>query len=301
MVEEQVQAPNAKEKAKAKAKYTPRPKNLNTTQKEQNSVNAEASEVPRNAGSQPPNKQEFEIPFEFKTIDFGIAEENLRCATLGADHTWAEKTPQEYSSETLVTMDSDCEDEGEDFRVTREKLLTINKHKDWTQFKDKSDHLVAYLKGFVLKSYRDDTCDISKLIDDGLDNLVLKGLPQIQSEAHLARDSRSKRNGKEKLDPNEHIQFGISVNKGPMWETNAIIKGLQWRILDFGDLLPWSYQDKQLIDDLKGPIQEKNQCLFIHVAAGLVLLTDTPDLDLLPKVRLKASSLRAQAYSQAKE
>ena len=120
---EQVKAPNAKVKGKAKAKYSPKTKNSPT-----NPTKTEVEEVPRNAGSLSIKQQDLEVPFVLKTIDFSVAEEDLRRATMGADHTWADKTPQENSPDTLVAIDSDCEDEGEDYLVTREKLLHINKH-----------------------------------------------------------------------------------------------------------------------------------------------------------------------------
>ena len=99
--------------------------------------------------------------------------------------------------------------------------------------------------------------------------LVLRGLPQIQMEADVPQQRRLKRTGGTP-GINRQIQFGIITDKGPMWETAMQVRLFQWVICDFGDKNPRTSQQTDMIDELGGPIIERNQWLFIHLVAGVV-------------------------------
>ena len=160
---------------------------------------------------------------------------------------------------------------------------------------------MSYLKGYVLNKHQSWNFEVALTIDEGLDNLILKGLQQLQLKASQIKETRCKRTGKCPALQPDHLKFGISTDKGPMWETNATIGSPQWGILDFGDMLPWSPSDEELIGDLKGPICEKNRCLFVQAAAGLVCENGQVGDNTLNSIRKLASSFRAQSYAQGKQ
>ena len=172
---------------------------------------------------------------------------------------------------------------------------------DGGELKDNSDHLVAYLKGIAVQKTLEGSSDVGESIKLGLEILSEKGLPHLQIEVADLQEKQDKRAGKSITLPLNQIELGISRNKGPMWETEAIIRGFNWSLRGFGDLLPWGPQECELIDDLHGPIVEKNQCLLIHLAAGMVCGDKPAQPDALRKVQKLASSFRSQVYLQGKE
>ena len=84
----------------------------------------------RNAGSDPE-----QLPEQMQNINFTLAEEKLRCAALGPDHQWAEKTPQEAGGPTKVELDSDCECEEQLYQDTEKALSHVNSYDGWGRIK----------------------------------------------------------------------------------------------------------------------------------------------------------------------
>ena len=167
--------------------------------------------------------------------------------------------------------------------------------------KHNSDHLVAFLKGTVTQQYLGGNKDIRSSIQKGLDTLAEKGLPHLQGEVAELQRSIDKRSGNSNSHFPFRVELGISTNKGPMWETDAKINGHTWTLWDFGDALPWLPSETILIDDLKGPIIEKNQCLLIHTAAGIICSQGKVDHNTTSDIHKLASSFRTQVYLQGKE
>ena len=85
-----------------------------------------------------------------------------------------------------------------------------------------------------------------------------------------------------------------------MWEAEARIGDYTWPLRDFGDLLPWHPDENTLIDELKGPIVERNQRLLIHTAAGIVCGKDKVSENARRDVQKLASSSLSQVYLQGK-
>ena len=93
---------------------------------------------------------------------------------------------------------------------------------------------------------------------------------------------------------------------GDCWESKATLKGHHWTLADYGDQLPWSKVSQEMIDDLNSTEIEKNQCLIIHLAAGLHLKKitlageDRQGLE-FPQISTLAGEIRSDMYMQAKD
>ena len=261
-----------------------------------------SNEESRNAGS-----NHNLVPNKMMDIDFSTAEEKLRLAALGADHKWATQTPQECEKaprdlrdKAEIELDSDGECEEKLYLDTKEALKHVNAHSGWSALKDNSDHLVAYLKGIAVQRTLTGHPNVEEAIQKGPENMLEKGLPHLQDEVSEILEKTGKRAGKSLDRRSNYVELGISRNKGPMWETDAMIDEHTWSLRDFGDLLPWRPDEHILIDELKGPIVERNQCLLIHTAAGIVCGNDPVSENALKDVQKLASSFRSQVYKQGK-
>ena len=71
------------------------------------------------------------------------------------------------------------------------------------------------MSGYVLAQSGGPDKDISLLIDAGLNNISLKGPPQLQQEECEVLENRPKRTDKSMTMGPDYLQFGISVDKGP--------------------------------------------------------------------------------------
>ena len=73
----------------------------------------------------------------------------------------------------------------------------MNAHKGWGSFKDNSEHLVSFLKGFAVQQVLSGQDNVDQAITLGLDNMADKGLPQLQSEvAEIRRWGNEKELGR---------------------------------------------------------------------------------------------------------
>ena len=80
------------------------------------------------------------------------------------------------------------------------------------------------------------------------------------------------RSGKCVTEDTDHlrkVKFGAITNYGKNTSTDAIIIGLPWAIIDYGDTIPGAKEDP--INDIFGDaVNGGNQCLTVHLAAGEV-------------------------------
>ena len=95
----------------------------------------------------------------------------------------------------------------------------------------------------------------------------------IQEETQSWLENGNKRTGR--LPPNttskDHVSFSISTQQGDTWESTDRIKQIYWELHDYGGQIPRGNVSKELMDDMDSTDPEKNQCLIIHLAAGIAL------------------------------
>ena len=187
----------------------------------------------RNAGP-----TEHLLPTDIYDIDFTLSEEKLRLAALGPQYDWAANTPQEIDQGYRLEVDIDCDCDEKLYSDTKSAILKINSFPGWGTMKHSSDHLVAFLKGTDTQMFLGGQKDVGLSIQKGLDILAEKGLPHLQNEVAGLQTEFSKRSGKIPIQHTCRVEFGISTDKGPMWETDAKFGEITWSIWDLGDSPP---------------------------------------------------------------
>ena len=161
---------------------------------------------------------------------------------------------------------------------------------------------MAFLKGTAIHHVLSGQKDVETSIQTGMGTIAEKGLPHLQSEVSELQTEIDKRSGKNQIPQPNRVEFGISTNKGPMWETNANIGGVVWSLCDFGDLLPWMPDETTLIDELRGPIVEKNPTFaHTHSCGGWLCVPQIPSkTKLLPQCKIWRPPLGHRCICKAK-
>ena len=135
-----------------------------------------------------------------------------------------------------------------------------------------------------------------------------EGLPQLQEDAKVWISTHDKRSGR--IPPNiiaeDYVTFSISAQKGELWETAASINLARWALYDYGDRLHWGNVTNELMEDLNSTDVEKNQCLIIHLAAG-IYFRNLRSFGLerkgeeFPSIAYLPAEIRPDMYQNAKE
>ena len=98
---------------------------------------------------------------------------------------------------------------------TKEALKHVNAHPGWGALKNNSDHLAAYLKGMAVRETLTGLPDVDDAIQNGLENLVGKGLPHLQDEVSELLEKTGKRSGKSVERPSNYAELGIRKIEAP--------------------------------------------------------------------------------------
>ena len=128
-----------------------------------------------------------------------------------------------------------------------------------------------------------------------------EGIPPVQEEACEVKRRRAKRTGASVPKTMDKVQLGISVDKGQVWETDVDIAGKRWHPLYFGAALQWLGAPSDIVDDLQGPISERDQCLLIPLAAGIARPSGDISKDARAVIKNLASSSQTQMRASANE
>ena len=219
--------------------------------------------------------------------------------------------PQEVILGDRFHVESDIEEEEEGQQKVIQQLKVISEAPELQFLKGTSPYFSSFAKATILNlnnSVEAEEMDIPNALERAYTIAIDEGLPQLQEEAQKHISLIDPRNGRmsDNLSSEEHVTFSLSKRTGDCWRTNATIVHGGWEILDYGDNLPWSEVSKELIDDLGSTDCEKNQCLVIHMAAGLYYDKKRSSQGNygngeFPGVSKLASSIRSDMYAQAKE
>ena len=102
-----------------------------------------------------------------------------------------------------------------------------------------------------------------------------KGLPHLQDEAARVFSKSATHNGYSyKGIQQEMVTFSTSRDVGGRWETTSFFVDSEWVLQEYGDQLSWEHDGDDIKDDLSSAGIEKNQCMILHLAAGLELSQD---------------------------
>ena len=101
-----------------------------------------------------------------------------------------------------------------------------------------------------------------------------KGLHKLQEEATQLFSTRKAHNGYIGS-PEGLVSFPISKSMGDHWETTASFGEFLWAVKDYGDQLSWEFAKGDLEGELDPVSMGKNQCMILHLAAGVELLEET--------------------------
>ena len=226
------------------------------------------------------------------------------------NHCWAQKLPQDDNPGEKFLADSD--EEGEEEAQTKRIAKTKSFERiPELQFLDRSTpYFSSFVKAHALKhngKSNPENMDIADALTNALQTALEEGLPQLQEEAQSYLDIAAKRTGRipPQINSGEYVRFSISRMKGDHWETQAHVNSNSWTLMDYGGKLPWSHVSKEFWGDLNSPDVEKNQCLIIHLAAGVHIYETMEEKKEItggefPHISLIASEIRSDMYHQAK-
>ena len=93
------------------------------------------------------------------------------------------------------------------------------------------------------------------------------------------------------------MSFPISHDRGDHWATTASFGDFTWSVKDYGDQLSWEFACDELKDDLNSVSLEKNQCMILHLAAGI---EHDGNNTCFTSIMKRGAIIRSEIYAQAK-
>ena len=241
------------------------------------------------------------VPKEHLERNFYPAEDNLRSAIEGPKHEWAQALPQTYDKTEKVEVDSDQETTEELHNSTKKAISQIKGNKELEFLTNCPHRFSSFINAHVIQNILHKQSNIKEAVANAIEVAVKKGLPQLQEEAMKFRNQTQGRNGLSESRPDE-VQFSISREKGEFWETQAQLGEYSWEVRGYGDLLSWA----QVSPDLKGELDsvsiERNQCMILHLAAGIINSQEgSAKGNQFKQISTLGGEIRSEIYSQAKQ
>ena len=243
------------------------------------------------------------VPPIYSNLDYIEQEEDLRKLAHGPLHEWAEVLP--HHEEQAIYIDNlHPQPDGDEKLLTDTKthMKELSQDRSLGFLKDCTEHMSTFIKARTLQDRMHGIFDTNASIKNGLAVATELGLPSLQNEASKMMENKfrsGKCSNKEKDHPWK-VRFGTITHIGKNTSAEATIMGRPWAILDYGDTIPGVKNDP--INDCFGSIiNERNKCLAIHLAAGVIHSQSTNPLDFNnTEVMSKARALRWEQYKQAK-
>ena len=195
-------------------------------------------------------------------------------------------------------MRIDIDDEAEEdlHVITPKPLKELNSDPRLDFLKQCSPHFPSFAKAFVIKEKLANNTPTAQAIELARGVAAEKGLPKLQEEATQLFPTRNTHNGYIGS-PDGMVSFPISKSMGDPWETTASFGEFLWAVKDYGDQLSWEFAKGDLKGELDSVSMEKNQCMILHLAAGVELLEGNLDFQTISK---RGGLLRSEIYEQAK-
>ena len=204
-----------------------------------------------------------------------------------------------------LVFDEISESNDPNLAKTREVLEAMDKDSSLDCLKELPAHLATFVRSHVMHDRFNKHPDLAGSVDRALEGARKTGLPTLIEEAESFVESRSRVGnslGCRNTDV-DHVYFDCPIRSGKVILSNMVLKGHNWKVIDFGDSIPEELGVP--IGDLYGKsLTERNKCLIIHLAAaGCCTLGDTDGVieGKFSRVMSLAREIRVEQFEQAKE
>ena len=209
-------------------------------------------------------------PVGYSNLDYVAQESDRRNLPHWPLHGRAEIAPQfEGPHESVGDQHPLPDCPGDSMAATQKHMKELNSDGRLDFLSTCSEHMSAFIIARVLRGKLHGLSGVNASVKNGLAVAVELGLPSLQTEAGRMLGNTF-RSGNCAGPDNDHLwkfRFGAVTHKDKAILTVATITGRPWAIIGYGDTLP-GVRDDPINDVFSQAINERNQCLAEHLAAG---------------------------------